>query len=155
MGEYDSRVDTYKHIQQVQKYLMKCVQELQQRLLEHDQTKLEDPEKKIFDEYSPKLEDSTYGSDEYNQFLDEMQEALVHHYAHNDHHPEHFDEGIQGMDLIQLLELAADWMAATKRHNDGDILESIEKNQERFGYGDELKNILRNTVINYFDVEDE
>lgn len=146
MGDYDSRVDTYKHIQKVQKYLMKCIQELEQRLLEHDQSKLEDPEKKVFDEFTPKLEDSTYGSDEYNQFLDEMEEALIHHYAHNRHHPEHFDEGIEGMNLADIVEMLCDWKAATLRHKDGDLMRSIEQNQERFGYSDELKQILINTA---------
>ena len=37
-------------------------------------------------------------------------------------------------------------MAAVKRHEDGDILLSIELNQRRFGYSDELKQILINTV---------
>ena len=36
--------------------------------------------------------------------------------------------------------------AATLRHNDGDILKSIEINQKRFGYSDDLKAILLNTV---------
>ena len=54
--------------------------------------------------------------------------------------------GIGGMTLLDLVEMLCDWKAATMRHNDGSILRSIEINQERFGYGDELKQILRNTV---------
>jgi hypothetical protein len=42
--------------------------------------------------------------------------------------------------------MLCDWKAATLRHDDGDIRRSIEINQERFGYSDELKQILINTL---------
>ena len=44
------------------------------------------------------------------------------------------------------IEMICDWKAATLRHNDGDIRRSIEKNQERFGYSDDVKAILLNTI---------
>jgi hypothetical protein len=142
----DSRIATYEHIQQVQNLLMVCIGDLQERLLVHDQSKLVSPEKEIFDEFTPKLATSTYGSDEYKSFLAGMKPALDHHYANNSHHPEYFAEGIRGMSLIDLLEMLCDWKAATMRHNDGNILRSIEINQQRFGYSDELKQILLNTI---------
>lgn len=148
---YDSTEDTLDHIAKVRSYLHDFCRKLIWRGKVHDASKLESPEKEIFDEYTPKLRGTTYGSDEYKTYLKEMQVALDHHYANNDHHPEFHEEGIRGMDLFQLIELTADWMAATERHEDGDILKSIEQNQERFGYGDELKSILRNTAIRHFD----
>jgi len=54
------------------------------------------------------------------------------------------------MNLIDLCEMISDWKGATLRHNDGDILKSIELNQKRFSYSDELKQILINTVNEYF-----
>lgn len=77
--------------------------------------------------------------------------ALEHHYKNNRHHPEHFKNGIEGMTLVDLCEMISDWKAATLRHDDGDILKSIEMNQQRFGYTDELKQILINTVNEYFN----
>jgi len=53
---------------------------------------------------------------------------------------------IEYMNLIDIIEMLCDWKAATKRHNDGDIKKSIEINQKRFGYSDELKSILLNTL---------
>jgi hypothetical protein len=50
------------------------------------------------------------------------------------------------MNLVDLLEMVCDWKAATLRHANGDIEKSLEINQKRFGYSDELKAILRNTV---------
>ncbi len=47
---------------------------------------------------------------------------------------------------MDLVEMFCDWMAATERMADGDIMNSIEINQARFGYSDDLAEIFRNTV---------
>jgi len=39
-----------------------------------------------------------------------------------------------------------DWKAATMRHNDGNLLKSIEINAGRFGISDQLKQILINST---------
>jgi hypothetical protein len=92
---YDSRPDTYAHIATVRDYLLRIVTDLMYRAHDHDLSKLEEPERSVFDEYTPKLKDSTYGSDEYKTFLKGMGEGLRHHYEVNDHHPEHFENGIR------------------------------------------------------------
>jgi hypothetical protein len=74
--------------------------------------------------------------------------GLEHHYAVNDHHPEHFAEGIHGMDLLQLIEMLADWKAATMRHNDGSLRESIFKNASRFAYDETMTMLLLRTSAN-------
>lgn len=142
----DSRIATYEHIQTVQGILDRVIEHLQKRRAVHDQSKLADPEKSVFDEFTPKLAGLTYGSEEYKSFLAAMKPALDHHYAANSHHPEHFEAGIRGMSLLDLVEMLCDWKAATMRHNDGDIRKSIEINQKRFGYSDELKKIFLNTL---------
>jgi hypothetical protein len=53
---------------------------------------------------------------------------------------------LKGMTLVDLSELVADWKSAAMRQPDGDAMKSLEMNQIRFGYGDELKQILRNTL---------
>ena len=143
---YDSRVNTYEHIQQVRYYLLDVAKRLIHRSFEHDASKLQSPERETFDEYTPKLRDSTYGSEEYKRFLAGMGDGLAHHYEVNDHHPEHFEDGIAGMNLLQITEMLCDWKAATLRHADGDLGRSIEQNAERFGYGDEIKRLLSNTA---------
>jgi hypothetical protein len=50
------------------------------------------------------------------------------------------------MHLIDLTEMMCDWLSASLRHNTGDIMKSIDINQSRFGYTDELADILRNTA---------
>lgn len=46
------------------------------------------------------------------------------------------------MNLLDLIEMLADWKAATERHDDGDLRRSIDQNAERFGYGPETKRRL-------------
>jgi len=148
--DYDSSKDTLQHIHRVSQILNKMVLELMCRMQGHDASKLRSPEKEVFDVYTPKLKGSTYGSEEYKIFLKEMQNALDNHYEFNHHHPEHYQEGIDGMDLIDLVEMICDWKAATERHADGSIDKSILINQKRFGISEQLTKILQNTVKRYF-----
>jgi hypothetical protein len=121
-------------------------QELRFRAMNHDASKLSAEEKPIFDEFTPLLRELTYGSDEYKAALAQMKPALDHHYANNSHHPEHYENGINGMSLLDVIEMLADWKAATLRHADGDMWKSLEINRERFQISDQLAEILENTI---------
>jgi hypothetical protein len=143
----DWEEDTREHISNVQKILQHLNRELSLRGIAHDRSKLEPPEAEFFKKYTPLLEDVTYGSPEYEQFLEEMEPGLDHHYEHNRHHPEHFENGLAGMNLIDLVEMLADWKAASMRHEDGDLVASIEKNAERFEIDPQLVQIFKNTIL--------
>lgn len=138
--------DTWRHINRVQQLMSKVVAELIQRMVNHDQSKLEHPEVEYFAEYTHLLRESTYGSEEHKKLCQKLQPALEHHYANNSHHPEHFKCGINDMTLIDLLEMIVDWKAASERHNDGNILKSIEINGNRFNISPQLIQIFENTA---------
>lgn len=144
---YDSRSDTREHIIKVRQYLENCVNILNQRALQHDQSKLEDPEKEAFDRGTPGLKGLTYGSDEYKEAFAKygMKDAIKHHYAHNSHHPEHYALGVSGMSLFDVLEMLVDWKAASERHADGDFQKSLEINEQRFNISTQLQSILIQT----------
>lgn len=144
--KYDSAEDTQQHHDRVVALVKHFVGELQAQVCGHDASKLGPEEKPIFDEFTPKLKDSTFGSEEYKGFLAAMKPALDHHYKANRHHPEHFDNGINGMDLVDIIEMLADWRAASERHENGNIMTSIDLNAKRFKISDHLKEILVNTV---------
>jgi hypothetical protein len=145
---YDSTQDTEKHIETVRGFLSDVIGNLAARSLLHDGSKLVEPEKSMYDEFTPKLKGSTYGSDEYKGFLKDMGVALKHHYENNSHHPEHYENGINGMTLMDLVEMLADWKAAGMRHANGNIEQSLEINRKRFGMSDQLFEIFKNTVKN-------
>lgn len=144
--EYDSTDDILAHIAQVRDRLQDVIDNLELRAQWHDRSKLNEPEKAVFDEYTPKLANTTYGSDEYKQMLEGMGVGLRHHYSVNDHHPEYHQRGVYGMDLIQLIEMLADWKAATMRHADGDLRVSIRQNAARFGYDGAFTDMLVGTA---------
>jgi len=146
---YDSRNDTLRHIDKVREYLMRMFAEISSRGIMHDASKLEDPEKSIFDGVTPLLRDLDYGTEEYEAVLNDMGPALEHHYDHNRHHPEHFRDGVSGMTLVDLVEMFCDWCAATHRHETGNIGASIEHNAKRFAFDDVLRRIFRNTAQQY------
>lgn len=137
---------TMRHIARVQELMMMFMKVMMDRSVNHDQSKLEKPEVELFTEFTPKLAGCTYGSEEYEGFRKAMQPALDHHYANNRHHPEHFKNGIDDMNLIDLVEMFCDWKAASERHNDGNIRKSIEINSTRFNMNPQLVKIFENTV---------
>jgi len=144
---------TIEHIQSVGEKLAAMRRQIRYREVGHDSSKLKEPELHVFEEFTAKLKNSTYGSAEYNQFLKDMKPALDHHYKNNRHHPEHFLLGVSGMNLVDVLEMFCDWLAATERHADGNIFRSIELNTERFGLSEQLADVFRNTAIDLFGKE--
>lgn len=137
---------TTKHKLWVFFYLLKFSVHLIYRGLKHDLSKYSWIEAKGFAETILKLKNSTYGSEEYKGFLKQLKPSLDHHYKMNSHHPEHYYMKFPGMNMYDLVELWCDWLAAVRRHKDGDIIKSIENNEKRFNIPKELSSIFVNTV---------
>lgn len=144
--EQQTNWETSKHIQNVQHYIFRIIAELILRAEKHDKSKLESPEVEYFTQFTSELRGTTYGSPEYYELLKKLQPALDHHYASNSHHPEAHENGINDMTLIDLIEMLADWKAASLRHADGNVMKSIEINKDRFKVSPQLVDIFKNTV---------
>ena len=142
----ECQVETQKHIENVRKYIRFIIDKIHTRGVKHDASKLESPEVELFAEHTLQLANLSYGSDAYKESLEQLKPALDHHYASNRHHPEHFVNGVNDMTLIDIIEMFCDWKASTLRHNDGNLLKSIEQNAERFNMDGQLKGILINTA---------
>ena len=149
----ECQVETQKHIEKVRKYIRFLTDKLTTRGVNHDASKLQSPEIELFTEFTPKLAELEYNSEEYKECLHQLRPALEHHYATYRHHPEHFENGINDMNLIDLCEMIADWKAASERHNTGNLIKSIEINAKRFNIDAQLKQVLLNTAKLY-DEED-
>ena len=142
--------ETLKHVNEVRQNLWTLIRELDRRASVHDASKFESPEAEVFAENTPKLAKTEYGGPEYQELLKTVKVAIDHHYSKHDHHPEYYNKGIEEMDLLQIIEMLSDWVAATKRNKNGNIHRSIELNTERFKMTPQLASILRNTVDRYF-----
>lgn len=145
MTKAECQVDTLKHIETVRQYIWFFCKELTERGIRHDKLKLMSPEVEAFAK-APALSGLSYDSPEYETSKKSLEVALSHHYAHYRHHPEHFANGINDMDLIDIVEMICDWKASSLRQHDGNLLKSIEANARRFGYNDQIKQILTNTA---------
>lgn len=146
LEEQATNFATMRHIERVRNLLNACITELLARGQLHDQSKLERPEVEGFTEFTSKLATSTFGSPEYLEFKKQLNKTLTHHYAKNRHHPEHWKNGINDMNLLDLVEMLCDWKAASERHNDGNIRKSIEHNGNHFNMSPQLVKIFENTA---------
>jgi|HigsolmetaAR203D_1030402.scaffolds.fasta_scaffold03009_6 hypothetical protein len=139
-------LQTLDHKKAVGENMAHFISELTKRAVVHDFSKFSEKEAPYFDRVISRLRNTTYGSPEYKTLLEELKPALENHYASNSHHPEHYENGVQDMDLLDLIEMVADWMAAVKRHVDGDIYASLIHNSKRFNIPHALMCVIENTV---------
>jgi hypothetical protein len=144
--EKSTNCETLVHIHNVNQLLQSVIANLQDRATNHDRSKLHDPELSTFNKFTPLLKETKYGSDKYLDYLKSMKPALDNHYINNSHHPEHFENSINGMSLLDLLEMVIDWKASTLRTKDGDIRTSLKFNKDRFKIDTQLHNIIINTL---------
>ena len=135
----------HRHIECVRNYISACIRELLDRQVTHDQSKFSDDELPTYVALRA-VNSMTYGSPEYKAEIAKHAPAIAHHHALNRHHAEFFENGYRGMNLIDFLELMCDWKASTMRHADGDLFKSIEYNAKKYGYSDDLVDILKNTA---------
>lgn len=114
----------------------------------HDDSKLEEPEISLF---SKNIEDfsntNEYLSQDYNKLLQDINDAKEQHYVNNRHHPEHFENGVDNMTLIDVIDMLLDWLCSNViyKNNIEEIEKMIRKQQKRFNLSDQLTKILINT----------
>ena len=146
MEEKAVNFDTLRHCEKVRNVINEVIRELMERGENHDQEKMRHPELEQF-VVADKLDSIPYDSPEYEQSKLKLKSALEHHYSRYRHHPEHFPDGINDMNLIDIIEVFCDWKAATYRNKNGNLLKSIESNRTRFRMDDQLVKIFKNTAV--------
>lgn len=139
-------IKTNAHIERVNDLANRFAKILSAQAKYHDITKFEDPELSIYSEISPKLATVEYMSDEYKKLIEEMGEAIRHHYKNNPHHPEYYSNGIDGMDLFDIIEMLIDWISSTESNGQDAVDTAIDANIKRFNISPQLANILTNTI---------
>lgn len=152
--EFDSRPDTLTHSLRVGTLIIQIVKGALDRATTHDLSKTQPPEVDGFNRMTPELSRMRYAgddgkmTDEYAASLAALAPTLEHHYQVNRHHPEHHSDGVAGMTLVDLIEMIADWKAATERMapGTGDLRRSIQVNMARFQITWQLAQVLLNTA---------
>lgn len=150
-----TRDETMDHIVAVRGTLDAVANQIRVRGKNHDRSKLSPQELPYF-AVASSLKTLKYGSREYQQALGHLGPALTHHYCKNRHHPEHFDDGMVQMNLIDMIEMICDWNCAAARHgSDHNIFKSINHNRMRFKIPYMVASILWNTAIDVLGEEPE
>lgn len=153
----NAEVETYKHIARVRQLLGEFAIEMIKRGDLHDASKFEPielvPLQKMQDLIAQEGQ-AEFGTPEYKRRTALLGEMITHHRTHNSHHPEYYEdkyggawpdgEGINGMDLFDLVEMFFDWKAASERQ--GSTSMNLVTACERFNLGSVLTNIFGNTA---------
>lgn len=143
---------TNLHIERVAGLLNYAAYEMYERAANHDKSKFEAPERQIFAQADLRFGYPEYGSPEHGKFMEFIEPATKSHYEKNRHHPEHFSNGIDGMNLFDVVEMVMDWIAASERtgsaHN---VIKFLPRAKERFGISDQLYSVIENTIRQMID----
>lgn len=143
----DSAPVTLKHIARVCELLNEFATEINRRGEVHDASKFDPVEKGPLDEMQRLIDaegPAPFGTDEYRRRTALLGPMLAHHYANNSHHPEHYENGIAGMDLFDLVEMFFDWKAASERGQESAL--NLSYSIEKWKIDPMLASILRNTA---------
>jgi hypothetical protein len=123
------------------------IQELIKRAQDHDNSKFSEEEFPFLVKAMDDLHKVQFGTPEYAEVREKWSGLFNSHYKKNSHHPEFYPNGIEDMNLLDLVELLCDWKAASMRkENGGTISNSIRVGTERYGLSSQLVKILENTA---------
>ena len=138
-----------KHRESVRNKLKFLASEIVRRAEKHDESKLMQPELNwlIQMDKEPRYQ---YGTPEYFDKMKKWQKFFKHHYAENRHHPDHFQNGVYDMNIVDICEYISDIISYYDEMHVDDALKTLEAQKERFGFNEQLYQILKNTLFEYF-----
>ena len=158
-----------RHQEHVKKLMHAVVMDLHVRAQVHDDSKFspeEYPHIQAIGELVQREGKVDFGTPEYEARKKLLGPMLEHHYANNDHHPEHFMDGaerdirrwrkgdgvelidvtgVAGMTLMALVEMFCDWSAAASDRNPDGALD-IGVGCKKYEMPPMLEEIFRNTA---------
>ena len=148
--EYDSYADTMIHKRNIEDVMLPLIEALQERMKNHDNSKLTYPEKEGYDKHIPELKKHKYGSPEYVKAREAMaKDCLDHHWEVNRHHPEHFPRMLKDMNLVDFFEYFCDCYASSLVSDTG-FDKGVEINAKKHELPDTMVEIFKNTVRDFF-----
>ena len=120
-----------RHKEIVEKNFDKFIARLNERKITHDESKIKEDEFSGFEILDSDEVFKKFGTPEYKELI-EKNEGIKLHYERNSHHPEHFEEGIDEMNIFDIIEMVIDWKSAAETYNN-DFEKSLDYSIKRFG----------------------
>jgi hypothetical protein len=133
--EITTLVTMLNHRGQVSALLRELARQLEARADIHDLSKFRPDEFAGFVEVNRIAREHPYGSPEYKESLKDNH-TIDLHFSRNPHHPEYHPSGVNGMNLIDFIEMVIDWIAASRTYGTTQWEQVIKTQQERFGLTD-------------------
>lgn len=138
--------DTLVHMKEVAALLSQAEADLRQRGVVHDLTKLQEPEFTAFVSNTPHFKQANYGTPEYAACVERIRPAIEHHHQNNRHHTAFHPNGVADMNLMDIIEMVADWRAAARRSPDLSFKEALPRAFKKYGIDETLQKLILNTI---------
>lgn len=151
MEQIDTEEYIKGHISRVRKHINTFVQLLLKRAINHDKSKLEEPEISWWKEMD-KEPRYPYGSEEYKQKIKRWDKVFKHHYKYNRHHPEHYEYGVSEMTLVDIVEMMCDWLGYKDIITISEALKVCDEQMRRYNIPDGIRQIIFNTLLRYYSL---
>lgn len=145
-NEFDTLMEMLRHTKEVFARLEAIASDLRRRGILHDLTKFDELEFTTFCSTREKFKKADYGSEEYAECTRLAKPAVDHHYKNNRHHTGYHEKGILGMNLLDILEMVADWKAASKRSPNLTFKDSLPKAFEKYKIPEAIQEVILNTI---------
>ena len=140
---------TLKHKELIAKYMAKFSAEVTFRAAIHDDSKFRRDEFEAYAECADEFDQHPFNSQEERALREKLYPAMSLHKQRNRHHPEHFENGMTGMNLIDLLEMLCDWKSASERTPGDSIRTALPILKEKYNISPQLMNVLTNTIRDF------
>lgn len=123
-----------------EKYSIEEITNLMSRAFKHDRSKEYNYEE--FEGYvmmRQEFKGVEYNTDEHRRITAKYQYVIDLHYKNNDHHPQHFKNGVLDMNRMQLHEMVCDWVGAMMSRGGLDKFDSsFEYNKTKLNIPDDI-----------------
>ena len=151
MEQIDTEEYIKGHVSRVRKHMNTFVQLLLKRAINHDRSKLEEPELSWWKEMD-KEPRYPYGSEEYKQKIKRWDKVFKHHYKYNRHHPEHYGYGVSEMTLVDIVEMMCDWLVYKDTITISEALKVCDEQMKRYNIPDGVRQVIFNTLLRYYSL---
>jgi hypothetical protein len=138
--------DLIMHKIEVSENLKEVESELNRRGIVHDKSKFLPIEHDAFVKTRPDFKKANYGTPEYQKCIEAIQPSIDHHYSNNRHHVAYHENGFSDMNLIDILEMLADWKAANRRSPDLNFEDSLPSCYKKYNIPENMQKHIEKTL---------
>ncbi len=140
---------TIAHKESIARYMAKFSAELAYRAAIHDNSKFQKDELEGYSECADEFNTHPFDSAAERLLREKLTKVMSLHRTRNRHHPEYFENGIDDMNLIDLIEMISDWKSASERAPGDSVRKGLPIMKDKYNISPQLLKILENTFRDF------